>query len=451
MSGKTAPVFNVSEETERLKNLVSTIIAETKARGMDACEVGASSNVGFSTTVRMGEVETIEFNRDQGFSITVYAGQRKGSASTTDASENTVKTTIEAACNIARYTQEDNCAGLAEPEKMATSLPDLDLYHPWEMNMDEAIAMAKACEQSGRDMSDKIVNSDGATVENYQGCSVYGNSHGFIGSRHATKHSISCMLIAKEAQEMQTDYWYSLSRDPALLESVEEIGQKAAHRTLKKLGSRKIKTGNFPVVFQADVASSLLGHFISAISGGNLYRDASFLKDSLGKQIFPEWVRIYEDPYLLKGLGSGAYDGDGLQTQKKDFVNNGMITSYALGTYFARKLAMDSTANAGGVRNLFIESNAGELQNLLKTMDTGLLVTDFIGSSINMVTGNYSRGASGFWIEKGEIAYPVSEVTVAGNLQDMFNGIVSVGSDIDYRHSLYTGSVLIDKMMIAGE
>lgn len=451
MTEQIASSFDVVEERKRLRRLVEDIISQAKGLGADACEVGASSNMGLSATVRMGDVETVEFNRDQGFSITVYSDKCKGSASTTDTSSSTVRATVEAACNIARYTQEDACAGLADADQMATSFPELDLYHPWGINADTAIEMATVCEQAARDVSNKITNSDGATINSHQGCSVYGNSHGFIGEKHSSRHSASCVLIAQQGDEMQRDYWYSTARDPSDLEGMKDIGRTAAQRTIERLGGRKVATGSYPVIFQADIASSLIGHFVSAVSGGNLYRDTSFLKETLGKQIFPGWMRIHEDPYMLKGFGSGCYDGDGLQTKAKDFITGGVLARYILSTYSARKLRMESTANSGGVRNLFVDSNAGGLDELLKAMGTGLLVTDFIGSSVNIVTGDYSRGVSGFWVEKGQIVHPVTEVTIAGHLKDMFSGIALVGNDVDRRGSTYTGSILVDQMMIAGE
>ena len=451
MTAQTVPSFDVDREKNKLTLLVSEILSQAKESGATACEVQASSNMGLSATARMGSVETVEFNQDQGFGITVYFGQRKGSASTTDTSLDTVTTAVAAACNIAKYTQEDDCAGLADATAMAAEFPDLDLYHPWGIDADQAIKMALTCEQAARDSSNKITNSEGATISSHQGCAIYGNSHGFIGSSQSTRHNVSCVVIAKDRDEMQRDYWFSHSRDPLLLENMEVIGRKAADRTIERLGSRKVSTGKFPVIFQAAIAPSLIGHFVSGISGGSLYRDASFLKDSLGKQVFPGWLHIHENPYLQKGLSSSAFDADGLQTRKQDFVVDGKVSSYILGTYSARKLGMASTANAGGTHNLFVDSNAGDLDELLQTMHTGLLVTEFMGHSVNIVTGDYSRGVSGFWIENGKILYPVAEVTIAGNLKDMFANIVKTGSDFDYRNSTHVGSVLIEEMMIGGE
>ncbi len=437
-------------EEARLKTLVSDILDEARKQGADACEVGVSLDAGLSASVRMGEVETVEFNRDQGFGITVYQGQKKGSASTSDSTDQAIKDTVRAACNIARYASEDPCAGLADAELMATDLPDLDLYYPWDVTAEEAIELAIACEQAGRNVSDKIINSDGASVASHQGCRVYGNSHGFIGSYVSSRHSLSAVLIAQQNNEMQRDYWYTLARDAVDLESAEQVGAKAGERTVNRLGSRKVDTGRSPVLFAPEVASGLISHFLGAISGGSLYRQSSFLLDSLGKQVFPDWLRIHEKPLLKKALGSASFDNDGLAAREKDFITEGVLQNYILSTYSARKLGMKSTGNAGGVNNLFVESNADGQKELLRQMGTGLLVTELMGQGVNIVTGDYSRGAGGFWVEDGEIQYPVSEVTIAGNLKDIFMGIVAVGSDVDKRGNIQTGSILVEDMALAG-
>jgi PmbA protein len=399
----------------------------------------------------MGDVETVEFNRDQGFGITVYQGKKKGSASTSDSTAEAIRETVKAACNIAGYASEDPCAGLAEAELMATDLPELDLYHPWGVDAEQAIELALSCEEAGRSFSDKIVNSDGANVATHQGCRVYGNSHGFVGSYISSRHSLSCVLIGEKSGEMQRDYWYTVARDGNDLESTSHVGRKAAERTIARLGAQKVATGQVPVLFAAEVASGLVSHFMGAISGGSLYRQASFLLDHLGQQIFPDWVRIYEQPHLKKALGSASFDNDGLATRAKDFISDGVLTNYLLGTYSARKLGMESTANAGGVNNLFLKSNAGDQSELLKQMGTGLLVTELMGQGVNTVTGDYSRGAGGYWVENGEIKYPVSEVTIAGNLKDMFMNIVAAGNDYDRRGNIQSGSILISEMTLAGE
>lgn len=451
MGDKNAAVLDPRAEEERLKTLVSDILDEARRQGADACEVGVSLDAGLSVGVRMGDVETVEFNRDQGFGITVYQGKKKGSASTSDSSPEAIRETVKAACDIAGYASEDPCAGLAEADLMAKDLPELDLYHPWGVDAEQAIELALQCEDAGRSHSDKIVNSDGANVGTHQGCRVYGNSHGFIGSYISSRHSLSCVLIGEQSGEMQRDYWYTVSRDGNELESAAHVGKKAAERTIARLAPQKVATCQVPVLFAAEVASGLISHFLGAISGGSLYRQASFLLDHLGKPIFPEWVRIHEQPLLKKALGSASFDNDGLATRAKDFITDGVLTNYLLGTYSARKLGMESTANSGGVNNLFLDSNAGGREELLKQMGTGLLVTELMGQGVNTVTGDYSRGAGGFWVENGEIQYPVSEITIAGNLKDMYQNIVAAGNDYDRRSNVQTGSILISEMMIAGE
>ena len=451
MQQSNAANFDAQKEQTSVQTLVKDTVMYARKLGADMCEVGANSTSGLSVNVRFGQVETVEFNADRSLGITVYLGKKKGTASTTDVSKEMLEETVRAALNIARYTQEDVCSGLAEAEQMATSFPDLDLYHPWSLTVDEAIKRATECEQSALNVSSQLTNSDGATVSSQQGCGAYGNSHDFLGSCVSSKHIISCMPIAQKGSEMQRDYWYSVARDASFLESEQDIGRKAAQRTLERLGSRKMATGTFPVIFESSVASSLIGHFLQAISGGNLYRDASFLQGALETQIFPKWLKIYENPYLSQGFSSGAYDDDGLQTRVQSFVEEGVLRRYVLSTYSGKKLGMESTANAGGVRNLFVESNAGTLDTLIKSMGEGLLVTEFMGSSVNVVTGDYSRGVSGFWIEDGVIAYPVTEVTIAGHLKDMLTNIVQIGSDIDWRHRLYVGSIWLDHMMVAGK
>ncbi|OQX38343.1 MAG: metalloprotease PmbA [Oceanospirillales bacterium LUC14_002_19_P2] len=449
-SHQLQPAIDPAVEQERLKTLVEDIVAEARRQGASACEVGASSDAGLSASVRLGEVETVEFNQDKGFGITVYFGQRKGSASTTDSSPDAIRATVEAACDIARYTSEDDCAGLADKALMATEFPDLDLYHPWGIDTEEAINLARECEAAARESSPLITNSDGATVNTHQGCRVYGNSYGFIGAQASSRHSVSCVVIAQKGDDMQRDYWYTVARDGNLLDRMVDVGRTAAERTIRRLGGQKLKTCKVPVLFSAELAGGVIGNLMAGISGGNLYRQSSFLLDHLGKQIFPEWVHIHEQPLLKGGMGSGAFDGDGLQTYAKDFIADGILANYLLSTYSGRKLGMKSTANAGGARNLFIDSNAGDQKALLKQMGTGLLLTELIGHGVNIVTGDYSRGAAGFWVENGEIQYPVSEITIAGNLKDMFMQLQAVGNDVDRRGNIQTGSLLIDGMTIAG-
>ncbi len=450
MAESANTVLDPRSEEARLKALTEEILAEASRQGADACEVGVSLDAGLSTSVRMGDVETVEFNRDQGFGITVLLGKKKGSASTSDASHEAIKETVRAAIDIASYASDDPCAGLADAELMAKDLPELDLYHPWNINAEEAIELALTCEAAGREYSDKIANSDGASVNTHQGCRVYGNSHGFIGSYVSSRHSLSAVLIGVQGEEMQRDYWYTLARSADDMEDAALVGRIAAERTIARLGGRKVPTGEVPVLFAPEVASGLVSHFLGAISGSSLYRQASFLIDHLGKQIFPEWMRIHEQPHLKKGIGSASFDNDGLATVAKDLITEGVLQSYLLSTYSGRKLGMPSTGNAGGVNNLFVESNAGNQQELLKQMGTGLLVTELMGQGVNTVTGDYSRGAGGYWVENGIIQFPVSEVTIAGNLKDVYQNIVAVGNDVDRRGNVQTGSILVENMKLAG-
>ncbi len=438
------------ERESRLEQLVSELLAEAKRQGASAAEAGVSSDTGLSLTVRMGDVETIEHTRDNGLGVTVYFGQSKGSASTTDLSPQAVRDTVKAACDIARYTTEDSCSGLADADLMARDLPDLDLYHPWEIDVDAAIELGKACEDAARGLDRRIVNSEGASLNTHAGLHVYGNSHGFVGGYPTSRHSLSCAVISQEGDTMQRDYWYTVGRAAADLEPAAQVGQQAARRALARLGARKISTREAPVIFQPEVATSLLRSFTGAIRGSALYRKSSFLLDHLDKKIFPDFVRIHENPRLVKGLGSAAFDGEGVATKAKDLVCDGILRSYILSSYSARKLGMQTTGNAGGVRNLAIEPGALDLDDLLKEMDSGLLVTEMMGHGVNMVTGDYSRGASGFWVERGEIQYPVEEITIAGNLKQMFQQLLAVGRDQECRGNIRTGSWLIENMTIAG-
>lgn len=443
-------MINMQQRQTQLEQLVDDLLSEAKRQGATAAEAGVSSDAGLSLTVRMGAPETIEHTRDNGLGVTVYFGQRKGSASTSDFSPQAIKETVEAACNFARYTSEDPCAGLADAGLMATELPNLDLYHPWDLAVDEAIELATRCETAARDEDERIFNSEGATLNSHSGLHVYGNTHGFIGGYPSSHHSLSCAVVGKEGENMQRDYWYTLSRLSGEMELPELVGKVAAQRTVSRLGSRRITTQQAPVIFQADVAVGLLRSFIGAIRGSALYRKASFLLDSLDDQVFPGFVNIHEEPHLLRGLASAAYDNEGVATTQWDYISDGILQSYVLDSYAARKLGMQTTGNAGGVRNLRINSGALDLQGLLKKMDSGLLVTELMGQGLNMVTGDYSRGAAGFWVENGEIQYPVEEITIAGNLREMFMGLQEVGTDVETRSSVQTGSWLIDRMMIAG-
>ena len=432
-----------------LEQRVAFILDEARRQGADACEVAVSQNTGLSVGVRQGEVETVELNRDQGFGITLYLGQRKGSASTSDTSDQAIRSTVEAALAIARNTSADPCSGLADPALMARDLPDLDLYHPWALTADEAIEQALACEAAALEL-DQRLSSDSASISSQQGCRVYGNSHGFIGSSLGSRHSASAVMIASVEDGMQRDYWYTIDRRADRLMGAEALGRRAAERTLARLGARPVKTARVPVLFAADQAAGLLAQLIGSISGGAVYRQSTFLLDSMGKQVFPEWVSIDERPHIPGALGSAAFDGDGLATRAQAFVENGMLRSWVLSTYSGRRLNLPSTANAGGVHNLHINSNAGDLNALLAEMGTGLLVTELMGQGVNGVTGDYSRGAGGFWVENGVIAHPVREVTIAGNLRDMFRNLRYVGADVERRGNYLTGSWLVDGMTVGG-
>ena len=444
-------VENVGPEAlPKLQQQVEQIIAEARRQGASACEVAVSLEQGLSTTVRQREVETVEFNRDEGFGITLYVGQRKGSASTSASGPEAIRETVAAALAIAEHASEDEFAGLADAGLMASELPDLDLFHPWAISPEQSIEMALECEESAFATDARISNADGTSLSTHRGCRVYANSHGFVGSYASTRHSLSCVMIAELEGQMQRDYWYDVSRRGTALASAASIGQRAAQRTVARLGARSVSTCEVPVLFSAELAGGLFGHFLAAISGGNLYRKASFLEGSLGQQLFPQWLSLHENPHLPQGLASAGFDGDGLATYAKPFVQDGEVVSYVLGTYSGRKLGMPSTANAGGVHNLLVSHGDEDQRALLKRMGRGLLVTELMGQGLNLVTGDYSRGAAGFWVENGEIQYPVHEVTIAGNLRDIFRQIVAVGSDLEMRSNIRSGSVLIERMMLAG-
>lgn len=433
-----------------LQQQVEQIVAEAKRQGATACEVAVSLEQGLSTSVRQREVETVEFNRDQGFGITLYVGHRKGSASTSASGPDAIRETVAAALAIAKHTSEDESSGLADAALMAKEQPDFDLFHPWNISPEEAIERALICEAAAFDADSRIKNADGTTLNVHQGCRVYGNSHGFIGGYASTRHSLSCVMIAEKDGQMQRDYWYDVNRQGDLLMDARLIGKKAAERAASRLGARPVPTCEVPVLFSAELAGGLFGSFLGAISGGNLYRKSSFLEGAIGQRLFPEWMTIDERPHLMRAMGSSAFDGDGLATYAKPFVENGDLVSYILSTYSGRKLGLPSTANAGGVHNLFVSHGTEDQAALIRRMGRGLLVTELMGSGLNMVTGDYSRGAAGFWVENGEIQFPVQEVTIAGNMKDMFKQIVAVGSDLEMRSNIRTGSVLIEKMMVAG-
>lgn len=448
---KTVSKNNIRDQEENLKQIVQELLKKAKQKGATQAEVSASISDGFSTTVRMGEVDTVEYNRDKGIGITVYFGHRKGSASSSDTRKEALETTLQAACDIAQYTTEDPFSGLAEKELMAKNYPNLDLYHPWDLTPEQGIALAKQCEDKARSLDKRIVNSEGASVASHQGIAVYGNTNEFLGVVPSSRHSLSCALVAQEAQSMERDYGYTVARDPSELESFSSVAEEAATRTVRRLQAQRLSTRKAPVIFAADIARGFLSHFLSAIQGGNLYRKSSFLLDHLGKEIFPKHISLTENPHLLKGIYSAPFDDDGVATVKHDIVKNGILDSYILGSYSARKLGLKTTGNAGGVHNIEISTSSLDLPALLKLMGTGLLVTEVMGQGVNIVTGDYSRGAFGFWVENGEIQYPVTEITIAANLKDCYANLIQIANDIDLRGNIRTGSVLIEEMMIAGE
>ncbi|MRJ21892.1 metalloprotease PmbA [Pseudomonas haemolytica] len=433
-----------------LQEQVEQILAEAKRQGASACEVAVSLEQGLSTSVRQREVETVEFNRDQGFGITLYAGQRKGSASTSASGPEAIRETVAAALAIAKHTSEDESSGLADKALMAREVQDFDLFHAWDITPEQAIEQALICEAAAFDADSRIKNADGTTLSTHQGCRVYGNSHGFIGGSASTRHSLSCVMIAEANGQMQRDYWYDVNRQGDLLADPVSIGQRAAQRAASRLGARPVPTCEVPVLFSAELAGGLFGSFLGAISGGNLYRKSSFLEGAIGQKLFPEWLTIDERPHLMRAMGSSSFDGDGLATYAKPFVEKGELVSYVLGTYAGRKLGLPSTANSGGVHNLFVTHGDEDQAALLRRMGRGLLVTELMGHGLNMVTGDYSRGAAGFWVENGEIQFAVQEVTIAGNMRDMFKQIVAVGNDLELRSNIRTGSVLIERMTVAG-
>lgn len=432
------------------QEMVKNILKAAKQKGAEQAEVGLQRSIGLGLTIRKGDIETIEFNRDQSLAITVYKNQRKGSASSTDLSEKSITAALEAALHLAQFTEADPQAGLAEPKDMAKEVPELDLYHPWIFTIEEAIQKAKQCEASAFAFDKRITNSDGANLNSHQGFYVYGNSHGFIGGYPSSQHSVNCIVIAEDANGMERDYQYSIARDPVNLLNETVIGREAAERTISRLAAQKLTTRSVPILFDASIASGLISHFLGAISGGNLFRESSYLCNAMGETLFPSHINLTEKPHLKGGFGSAPFDGDGVATHEKALVEAGVLKSYLLDAYSARKLKLPNTGNAGGVHNLMVSHGSDDMKALLKKLDTGLLVNSVMGQGINIVTGDYSRGATGFWVENGEIQYPVHEVTIAGNLRDMFKNIVAIGNDVDKRHNIQSGSILMDKMTLAG-
>lgn len=450
----------ISEQSARfaytldfLKELASETLKKAKKSGASACEVDVSEALGLSVGVRRGEIETIEHNRDKGIGVTVYLGQQKGHASSSDFSRKALHEMVDAALNIARFTAADPSAGLPEASLLASteqSYQDLDLYHPWQVGADTAAALAKACEQAAFAVDPMISNSEGASVSSQQSQFILANSLGFMGGYPTSRHHLDCSVIAGKGKKMQRDYWYSSARDSQLLSSPEAIGDYAARRALSRLNARKLKTCEVPVLFEAPVATSLISHFVQAVSGGSLYRGTSFLLNSLGTQVFSKKVNISERPHLQGAPASSMFDSEGVATQDREIVEKGKVQGYFLSTYTARKLGMQTTGNAGGTHNLIVHPGKYDLEGLIKKMGRGLLVTELLGQGINYVNGDYSRGAFGYWVENGQIQHPVEEITIAGNLRDMFRHIVEVGNDVLVRGTRSTGSILVERMKVAG-
>jgi PmbA protein len=451
MNAPDLPAQRFSHSETTLRQIAQEMLDYARRQGATACAAEVSDGFGQTVTVRQQEVETIEYNRDKGLGVTVYLGQRRGNASTSDFSPQAVRDTVDAALSIARYTAEDGCAGLPDADTLATEFPDLDLYHPWQLDVEGAIDLAKTCEQAAFDADKRIGNSEGATVHLMESQFIYANSLGFMGGFPTSRHSISCSVIAGKDDAMQRDYWYTVARNAADMLSATEVGRIATQRTVRRLNGRKLGTMQVPVLFEAPVAASLLGHFVHAVSGGSLYRKSSFLLDKLGEPVFSPIVRIDDVPDIRKGLASSAFDDEGVRTQRRTVVENGVLQGYFLGTYSARKLGLRTTGNAGGTHNLLLQPGELDFDGLLRKMGRGLLVTELLGQGVNPVTGDYSRGAAGFWVENGAIQYPVEEITIAGNLKDIYRNIVAVGSDVLVQGSRHCGSILVEGMTVAGQ
>jgi PmbA protein len=435
-----------------LNDIVAFALAEARAAGASQAEADVSLRQGLGVTVRLGEVETIEYQRDRGLGITVYFDGAKGSASSADLRRDSVRAMVAKACTIARHTARDPYAGLADVADMARAIPDLDLYHPWELTPEQAIEMARQCEAAGMAVDRRLTNSEGASVSTHRGVRVYGNSHGFLGGYPTSSHSISCVLLAQDGEDMQRDYWYSTARSSLDLMPLEEIGRRAAARAVARLGAQQLGTRTSPVLLAPDMAREFFGHMIAAVRGSSQYRKSSFLLDAMGEQVLPGFVQMHERPHMLRGMASSPFDAEGVTTRDRELVQDGVLQGYVLGSYSARKLGLATTGNAGGIHNLLVDSSAGlqSREALLARMGDGFYVTEMMGQGVNGVTGDYSRGAAGFWVSGGEIAYPVHEVTVAGNLKTMYRQVQALGSDIDRLGAIHTGSVLLGEVTIAG-
>ena len=441
---------DIFQDIEQVKTAISDLMDLSSKYGATSAEAVISKSKGITVSSRCQELENIEFNQEGALGITVYVGQHKGSASTADLSHEALEQTVQAAVDIAKYTSEDAFSGLVDKSELATDIPDLDLYHPHQIEPDEAIEYCIQAEKTAFDTDARITNSDGASLSSYEGFKVYGNSHGFIQGYPSTRHSLSCSVIAQEQEEMQRDYAYTVERIFSNMQSADWVGSKAAASAVAMLNARKLDTCQVPVLFDAEIASALFGHLVSAISGGSLYRKSSFLLDSVGKQIFPDFVTIEERPHILQGLASSPFDSEGVTTKDRNIIEAGVLTTYLLTGYSGRKLGLETTGHAGGIHNWLVKPSDRDRQSLIKKMDRGLLVTELMGQGVNTVTGDYSRGAAGFWVENGEIQFPVSEVTIAGNLTDMFNKIIGIGADVEHRGAVQTGSILIENMQVAG-
>lgn len=438
-------------QEQELRQAVEFALNFAKKAGAEA-EVGVTKVAGLSVSSRLEQVENIEFNNDGSLGISVYLGKRKGNASTSDLQSKSIQQAVESALAIAKHTSEDDCAGLADKELMAFDAPDLELYHQADLSVDQALALAIETENAALNADEQIVNSEGATFNSHSGVRVYGNTHGMLQSNLSSRYSLSCSVIAAHGEQLERDYEYTISREFDKLQAPQWVGQQAAFKAVDRLNPQKIKTCEVPVIYYNDVATGLIGHLAGAISGGALYRKSSFLLDHLGKQVLPDWFEISERPHLLRQLASTAFDSEGVITQDREIITDGVLQTYLMTSYSARKMGLKSTGHAGGIHNWLVKpSRTGGLDTLLKEMDTGLLLTEFLGSAINPVTGEYSRGAAGFWVEKGKIQYPVAEITVAGQLQEMFNNIIAVADDVEHRSNIQTGSILIEKMKISGE
>ncbi len=437
--------------TEALERAATEAVELARRLGADQAEAAISHDEGLSVTVRMGELESVERQRDRGLAVTVYKDRRKGTASSSDFSRRGIEDVVEKALSIARFTAPDEYAGLADPEMMARETPDLDLHFPSGLSVDAATEIAQRAEAAARELDPRIQNSEGATVGTGEGVRVYANSHGFVGGYPSSSHSISCSVIAKSGDSLERDYWYTTARAFADLDSPEEVGRVCAERTVRRLGAKQPKTKVVPVIYPPELARGLFGHLLGAIRGTSQYRKSTFLLNALGETVFPEFVDIEEDPFIPRGLGSAPFDAEGVAPQRRMLVERGVLRGYLLSSYSARRLGMQTTGNAGGVHNLIVKPNAGPLEELIASCDEAFVVGELLGQGVNPVTGDYSRGAAGFWVERGKIAYPVNEVTVAGNLKDMFRSIRAIGSDIDTRSAIRTGSVLVDKLTVAGK